>query len=410
MKREGYSMYSKRLLISFFMFLFVAGLAVLPMHVSAASASMSLTPSTQSVTQGATVSVAVHENSSTDDINGAQVSLTYPTDKLSYTSVTYAGSGFDVQPGATGGSGVVKFSVGKTPPAIQGDQVVATVNFKSIGVGTANIAFGCNLSSGTCSDGNAITLASDSSDILTGTTGAAVTINSSNQLASDQIINGGKFIISSNVLYILYMQTDGNLVLYGNGMRPVWWSGTGGSGATRAVMQADGNLVLYRANNTPAWWTGTNGHNNSTLSVQDDGNMVIYSSGNAPLWQSGTGGHASPTYFGANTLTSGQTLPANQYLRASDGRSALLLQTDGNLLVYGGGYKVLWASGGTGANRAVMQTDGNLVLYRANNSPAWWTNTGGHNSSTAVLQNDGNFVIYSSGNAPLWQSGTGGKL
>jgi DNA phosphorothioation-dependent restriction protein DptG len=47
MKREGYSMYSKRLFISFFMFLFVAGLAVLPMHVSAASASMSLTPSTQ---------------------------------------------------------------------------------------------------------------------------------------------------------------------------------------------------------------------------------------------------------------------------------------------------------------------------------------------------------------------------
>jgi hypothetical protein len=392
-------------------FLLVGLLTWRPIHVSAATASMYLSPSSQTVTQGSTISVTVHEDSSTDTVNGVQVSLTFPADKLSYTSVTYTTSAFNIQTGAAGGTGTVKFSVGKTPPPVSGDQIVAVVNFQAIATGTANVGFGCNLSSGSCSDGNAVTRSTDSVDILASTIGAAATINSTNNVASDQILPAGQAIISSNVLYTLVMQTDGNLVLYGAGMHPLWSSGTGGAGANRAVMQADGNFVLYRANNTPVWWTGTGGHNSSTLYVQDDGNIVIYSSTSAPLWWTGTGGRPSPTYFGSDRLTSGQTLPANQFIRAADGRSAVLLQSDGNLVLYGGGYRVLWNTGGAGANRAVMQTDGNLVLYRANNTPTWWSGTGGVGASSAVLQNDGNFVIYTNaGSIPKWFTGTGGKL
>jgi hypothetical protein len=382
----------------------------LPVHASAAAATMSLSPSSQVVTQGQNVSVTLHENSSTDAVNGAQVILTYPTDKLSYTSVTYAGSGFDIQTGATGGSGTIKFSVGKTPTGVTGDQIVAVINLKAIGVGAATVGYGCNLADGNCSDGNAITLESNSSNILTSTTGASITINSGSSIVSDQILPAGGSIISSNVLYTLVMQTDGNLVLYAGGMRPIWFSGTGGSGATRAVMQADGNFVLYKTNGAPVWWTGTGGNSGATLYVQDDGNVVIYSTAPAPKWWTGTGGRPSPTAFGSNTLTSTQQLPAGQYLKATDGRSAVLLQSDGNLVLYGGGYKILWASGGAGANRAVMQSDGNLVLYRSNNTPTWWSGTGGNAGATALLQSDGNFVIYSSGSAPLWWTGTGGRL
>jgi hypothetical protein len=41
------------------------------------------------------------------------------------------------------------------------------------------------------------------------------------------------------------MQSDGNLVAYAPGGRPVWNSGTGGNAGARLVMQDDGNPVVY---------------------------------------------------------------------------------------------------------------------------------------------------------------------
>jgi len=67
----------------------------------------------------------------------------------------------------------------------------------------------------------------------------------------------------------LTMQTDGNLVAYAPDGRPVWYTGTGGSGATRLVMQSDGNAVLYRPDNRAVWATGTSGAVPLALRGQD---------------------------------------------------------------------------------------------------------------------------------------------
>jgi len=101
----------------------------------------------------------------------------------------------------------------------------------------------------------------------------------------------------------------------------------------------------------------------------------------------------------------------------------LILQTDGNLVLYGiddaslpgnltltnAKYtKVIWASGtnGKGAVRCNMQTDGNLVLYNNSAKALWNSQTEGHPGAFLRCQDDGNLVIYASNGAVLWSSNT----
>jgi YD repeat-containing protein len=411
-KRVGYVNFKKYLIYAV-VISFLSILTLAPIHVSAATASMSLAPSSQSVTQGSTVSVAIHEDSSSDSVNSVQVLLNYPTAKLTYSSISYAGNSFDVHASESGGNGTVSLSLGKTPPAVIGDQVVATVNFLTTAAGNANISFGCSFNASTCPDGNAVLRSTDNVDILSSKTGSSLIITSIDHLVSGQSLSSGQSLVSSNVLYTLIMQGDGNLVLYGSNMKPLWYSGTSGTGANRVVMQGDGNLVIYTSGNRAVWASSTAGQGSSHLDLQGDGNLVIYNSSNVPTWHSHTGGQQAYTYNGSDRLTVGQFLTAGQYLRSQDGRCALLLQNDGNLVLYGAGYRVLWHAGtaNLGAKSLVMQGDGNLVMYTSSNKPVWATTTAGHGDSFAVVQNDGNFVVYiTSDNMPTFNTGTGGKI
>jgi hypothetical protein len=115
------------------------------------------------------------------------------------------------------------------------------------------------------------------------------------------------------------------------------------------------------------------------------------------------------TLGGANNLQPGQQLTQGQVLRSSDGRFILVMQGDGNLVIYY--YNVaLWSSvtaGNSSINRAIMQTDGNFVLYDTNNVAHWSTITAGYSGSYIVMQDDGNLVIYQNG-VPRWSSNTTG--
>lgn len=233
-----------------------------------------------------------------------------------------------------------------------------------------------------------------------------------NYLGPNQILRSGEYILSTNARYVLAMQSDGNLVLYGDGYRPIWHSGTYNTGANFAVMQGDGNLVLYRSNWTPVWASGTAGKGSSTFVAQDDGNAVIYTSDRSAAWSTQTGNRPTYQFIGRDRFANGEVLIANQYLRSSDKRYVVLLQGDGNLTVYSPGYRVLWSSGtgGKGVSYAVMQSDGNLVLYRSNWTPVWASGTDGYGLSFAVIQNDGNFVSYKYSGQPTWSTETNGRL
>jgi hypothetical protein len=173
-------------------------------------------------------------------------------------------------------------------------------------------------------------------------------------------------------------------------------------------MQDDGNLVLYKPVGV-AWASGASGSGTPTLTVQDDGNTVLYRTSGAS-WSTGTGGRPTITHAGGPALIAGAELRPNQYIRAADGLHALLLQGDGNLLLYGPGGHYTWSSGTGGHTpvRAILQGDGNLVLYGT--TGAYWSSaTAGAGTATLLLQNDGNLVLYGQSGA-IWSTGTAGRM
>jgi hypothetical protein len=115
------------------------------------------------------------------------------------------------------------------------------------------------------------------------------------------------------------------------------------------------------------------------------------------------------------------TMYKNQYMEAIHHSHRLVMQADGNLVLYRilatGGLTATWSTGTTGANnRVVMQSDGNLVVYNASNQALWQSHTFVAKTVWDVafaVQDDGNLAIYkSTGDAAwtaLWQSGTAGR-
>ncbi|WP_155632096.1 protease pro-enzyme activation domain-containing protein [Burkholderia vietnamiensis] len=145
------------------------------------------------------------------------------------------------------------------------------------------------------------------------------------------------------------------------------------------------------------------------LVMQYDGNLVLYNTTNgAAVWNSRTHGNAG---------------------------AYAVFQTDGNFVVYGASGNALWysATGGTSYGQSlVVQDDGNMVIYRSyvpvfftstttsgytnsTSGPAIWNGgvtlssgqsfTSGNGANVLVMQGDGNLVLLRQG-VPQWSSGT----
>jgi hypothetical protein len=108
-----------------------------------------------------------------------------------------------------------------------------------------------------------------------------------------------------------------------------------------------------------------------------------------------------------DTMLPNQILGHDQFLRSADGRYTLYFQADGNLvLVRTHDWSLLWASGSRAAPGAlIMQSDGNLVVYADGTGARWASNTMVPNSRLLV-QNDGNVVIYRPDGTPIWATNT----
>ncbi|MBD2330103.1 hypothetical protein [Alkalinema sp. FACHB-956] len=94
----------------------------------------------------------------------------------------------------------------------------------------------------------------------------------------------------------LVFQADGNLVVYNTAGRPLWATGTNGTGANILAVQSDGNVVLYE-NGNPLWASNTDRNPGSRLAMQADGNLVVYRSNGQPIFSTGTDGGQVKTLF-----------------------------------------------------------------------------------------------------------------
>lgn len=93
-----------------------------------------------------TFSVQVRENSGTTPVNVVQANLSYPTSLLTLVSVDLTGSAFGLTAQNTSGNGSVQLGLGTTCATtcgtLTGDQLVATLNFKTNATGgAATVAF-----------------------------------------------------------------------------------------------------------------------------------------------------------------------------------------------------------------------------------------------------------------------------
>ena len=177
---------------------------------------------------------------------------------------------------------------------------------------------------------------------------------------------------------------------------------TSPSGQYSLVMGTDGALVLQKAPNflnpQPYALTFAEGPPGTRLVLQTDGNLVLYAPDNTPIFSSG--------------VVTGDVV------------ERLVMQDDGNAVLYDNNDRVRFdflgsveglVPGGTllpgesvssagGGTQLLMQTDGNLVLYQ--NGVAVFSTGTFVAGAGAVLQSDGNFVVYSRDGRPLFDTHT----
>ncbi|NBM19049.1 mannose-binding protein [Streptomyces sp. GC420] len=88
----------------------------------------------------------------------------------------------------------------------------------------------------------------------------------------------------------------------------------------------------------------------------------------------------------------------------STNRIRMVMQEDGNLVVYNENNNATWASMtfGTG-HTARFQADGNLVIHNADDRPIWAAGSYGHEGAKLVLRKDGKVVVMDGGTV-VWST------
>jgi hypothetical protein len=227
----------------------------------------------------------------------------------------------------------------------------------------------------------------------------------SDRLTPNQQLNVNDQLVSPSGRFQLILQPDGNLVLYTTDAQhtALWSSNTWGKPVTHAIMQSDGNLVCYDAKGVAYWASNTWGNPGACAVLQDDGTLVVFNPGVAVLWTSGSGAQK-------DRLQPNQQLNVNEELLSPNGRFLLIMQSDGNLVLYTNDaqHRALWSSNTwntpTKVTHAIMQSDGNLVCYDAGGKAYWSSNTWDHPGAYAVLLDGGGLVVFDAGGAVLWAS------
>lgn len=114
-----------------------------------------------------------------------------------------------------------------------------------------------------------------------------------------------------------------------------------------------------------------------------------------------------------STLRAGESLKPGEELLSDNGQYRLVMQGDGNLVLYEPGNSPVWSTDTWRSINPIfrpitaeLQNDGNFVLYSTTRWPAWATGTDGSGATNLVMQNDRNAVMYRPDGSPVWSTNT----
>lgn len=103
-------------------------------------------------------------------------------------------------------------------------------------------------------------------------------------------------------------------------------------------------------------------------------------------------------------------------IKSNNGRYFARMQDDGDFVLYNSleflPRNQFWSTGtkgkGVGPFRILLQTNGNLVIYGADDKMTWESNTAKNSGGPfrLIMQNDRNLVIYNVDGLPTWASKT----
>lgn len=130
----------KRIVPVAFGFLFALGVATLLVR-AAISVNLYLAPSSRSVGIGSNLSIAVRMNTQGNAVDYARAYLNFPSDKLSVSSISPAGTDFDYQLEATVSGNQIRITRYSTTGPKSGDLLIANVTFSTLNTGNATISF-----------------------------------------------------------------------------------------------------------------------------------------------------------------------------------------------------------------------------------------------------------------------------
>lgn len=219
-------------------------------------------------------------------------------------------------------------------------------------------------------------------------------------LTSGQTLTSGQYLIDGN--FQLTMQSDGNLVMRACN-HEVWATSTWGHSGAYLIMQPDGNLVIY-SNGSAIWNTATYGHSGAFVSMQGDSNLVVYS-GSTALWSSGTMGAADCS----DRLFDDQSMYASTPLWSVDHLHKFFITNTGVWLYSWVTNRYTWADTSCGNVYAAGIKNGDFQIYVAIGVVSCDSKTSSSGDTYLMMQKDGNVVLYTDYHASLWSTGTAGQ-
>jgi hypothetical protein len=199
------------MVLAFFMFVFgaIGGYILLTSHAAPTPPAVYTTTPGSFLAPNTNFSVQIRENSGTTTVNAIQANLSYPTGLLTLVSVDLTGSAFGTTAQNTSGSGAISLGLGTCGgcAAVSGDQLVATLNFKTAATGgAATVAF---------TSGTLLVNSTTNTDLLGGlgaTAGFTVNVDTTAPTASITSPANGATLAAGSTVNVTASASDNNLV------------------------------------------------------------------------------------------------------------------------------------------------------------------------------------------------------